>query len=334
LIDRRKRYAARRVGARVARQALRALAPLPALFDVAPPPQPIFLLGCPRSGTSVLTAILQHSPEVAGLPGEGHVLWEALHHPKYHGWRSNELGAQDASERDRRFFSAAMRAIARGKRFLDKTPKNSLRIPYLLALFPDADFVFIKRRGADNVNSLIQGWRAEPRFVTYNLPVGSDRERARFSWSFVLIPGWRDLLGAPLEEICARQYVASNEAVLANAALVDPARWTSILYEDLVASPEDEVARLVDRLGLALTPEMRRIARELERLPINIVTPPRAGKWRVENRAAVERVLPLIADVERRLGYEPVDLSSGPCAGAEAAGEVVERSFHPKSTPR
>jgi hypothetical protein len=85
-----------------------------------------------------------------------------------------------------------------------------------------------------------------------------------------------------------------------------------------------------------LTPEMRRIARELERLPINIVTPPRAEKWRVENRAAVERVLPLIADVERRLGYDPVDLSPdrGPCAGAEAAGGVAERSFHPKSTPR
>jgi hypothetical protein len=300
--------AARRAGARVARQGLRVLSPVAAVVGASPPPQPIFLIGCPRSGTSVLNALLQLSPEVAGLPGEGHVLWEALHHPKYHGWRSNALAASDVTDFDRAFFSAAMRTIARGRRFLDKTPKNSLRIAYLAGLFPDADFVFIKRSGADNVNSLIQGWRAAPRFVTYGVPARLDG-RPRRAWSFVLIPGWRDLEGAPAEEISARQYVACNEAALVGERLIDPSRWTSVQYEDLVARPEDELARVLDRLGLALTPKLSNAARHLMETPINTVTPPKLGKWRTENRAEVESILPFIAETERKLGYEPLATS-------------------------
>ena len=256
----------------------------------------------------MLYAILQRSPEVAGLPGEGHVLWESLHHPKYHGWESNALASEHAQKIDRDFSYAAIRVISRQRRFLDKTPKNSLRVPYLAALFPDADFIFLRRRGADNVNSLIEGWRAHPRFVTYTLPEGPQSDGPGRDWSFVLIPGWRGLQRAAIEEICARQYVCCNEAGLAAAQIVDRQRWISVAYEDLVARPEEEVPRILDRLGLALTPEIERLAARLDELSINTVTPPKAGKWRVENPAAIARILPLISDTERKLGYEPIDI--------------------------
>ena len=64
-----------------------------------------------------------------------------------------------------------MRIQVGDRRFLDKTPENCLRIPYLHALFPDASIVFLRRRAAENVNSLMEGWRARPRFVTYRLPL-------------------------------------------------------------------------------------------------------------------------------------------------------------------
>jgi hypothetical protein len=309
--------AARRVGIRLARQMLRGIGPLASALPVSPPRDPIFLIGCPRSGTSLLYAILQRSPELAGLPGEGHILWESLHHPKSHAWESNALGAEHVRKIDRDLAYAAIRAISRGRRFLDKTPKNSLRVLYLAELFPDADFIFLRRRGADNVNSLLQGWRAHPRFVTYRLPGDTDGSARIRDWSFVLIPGWRELDGAPLEEICARQYVCCNEAGLAAAEVIDRRRWISVAYEDLVARPEDEVARVLDQLGLALTPEIRNIAARLDRLSINTVTPPKANKWREENPAAIARIVPIIADVERRLGYDPVDVAS---LGRESVG--------------
>jgi hypothetical protein len=309
--------AARRQGIRLARQTLRAVSPLSRLLPARPPQQPIFLIGCPRSGTSLLYAILQESAELAGLPGEGHALWESLHHPKNHGWHSNALGPEHAGDLDRNFFYTTIRAIARRRRFLDKTPKNSLRIPYLAALFPDADFIYLRRQGADNVNSLIQGWRAHPRFVTYELPADQTRSGRSRDWSFVLIPGWRDLEGAPVEEICARQYVTCNEAVLAAAEHVDPRRWIEVSYEDLVGRPDKEVPRILDRLGLAVTPHISAIASRLDGLSINTVTPPEAGKWRRENPEAVTRILPIIAETERKLGYEPIEDSN--VAGYERA---------------
>ncbi len=129
--------------------------------------------------------------------------------------------------------------FARHRRFVDKTPESCLRIPYLHALFPDATFVFLRRRAADNVNSLMEAWRARPRFVKYTLPeelrglgvLSGNR------WSFTLVPGWRDLRDAPLEAICAHQYIASNEAVLDARSGMDESRWVDVFYEELVSNP-------------------------------------------------------------------------------------------------
>jgi hypothetical protein len=36
------------------------------------------------------------------------------------------------------------------------------------------------------------------------------------------------------------------------------------------------------------------------------LTEPRPEKWRDQNADAIERILPLVAGIERRLGYEPL----------------------------
>ena len=48
-------------------------------------------------------------------------------------------------------------------RFLEKTPKNMLRVPMLARVFPDAFYVLLTRDAPDNVDSLIDGWRAVDR---------------------------------------------------------------------------------------------------------------------------------------------------------------------------
>lgn len=240
------------------------------------------------------------------MQGEGHILWDEFHHARDRGWDSDALAAADVRQREREYVYTAVRLFARRHRFVDKTPENCLRIPYLRELFPDASFVFLHRRAADNVNSLIEGWRARPRFVKYRLPepleglgpLSGDR------WSFVLVPGWRELRTAPLEEICARQYVACNEAVLAAREAVEPERWTEIAYEDLVADPLGQVERLFRRVDVAFGEEARKAAASLARRPsATALTAPRAGKWLEQNPEAVERILPLVRPVEARLGY-------------------------------
>jgi hypothetical protein len=290
---------------RVARPLSRVLPP----FD--PPMRPVFVLGCPRSGTSVLLQALLASGELRSVQSEGHILWDEFHHPAERHWDSDALAADDATRREREYLYCAIRLFVRGRRFVDKTPESCLRVAYLDALFPDATYVFLRRRADENVNSLMEAWRARPRFVKYRLPeeltglgpLSGDR------WSFVLVPGWRELRAASLEEICARQYVASNEAVLEAREGVDGARWVDVACEDLVRSPADELQRVYERLGLGLGEEARAFATGLAARPAaTSITAPRAEKWREQNPEAIERIRPLVAEVERRLGYDSVGL--------------------------
>jgi hypothetical protein len=267
--------------------------------------RPIFVLGCPRSGTSILLQLLLQSPELRSVQSEGHILWQPHHHPRDYDWESDALGAGDLSERERDYIYMAVRIVVRDRRFIDKTPESCLRVPYLRALFPDATFVFLRRRGAANVSSLIEGWRARPRFVTYRLPqpleglgpLSGDR------WSFVLVPGWRDLRFAPLEEICACQYVACNEAVLDARGDARADSWIDVDYDDLVAAPVATGRSLFESLGLPFPSEAERFAAALDRTPGPTALSARPGEALERNRPAVERILPLIAPTERRLGW-------------------------------
>jgi hypothetical protein len=298
---RRRVWRIRRGAPRVVAQPLSAV--LPAF---AAPKRPILLVGCPRSGTSILLRALVRSSELRSIQSEGHILWDAYHHPRDRGWDSDALGREDVLAREREYIYCAIRLFVRGRRFVDKTPENCLRLSYLDALFPDATFVFLRRRAADNVNSLIEGWRARPRFVTYRLPRPLEGlgPLSGDLWSFVLIPGWRELRSAPLEEICARQYVVCNEAALAARERLAPDRWFELAYEDLAASPIEELRGLYERLGLEFTSGAERFAAELPRRPgPTALTPPKQEKWREQNPAEVERILPTVAPVERRLGY-------------------------------
>ncbi|MFN2388443.1 MAG: sulfotransferase [Actinomycetota bacterium] len=264
--------------------------------------RPIFIVGAPRSGTSLLTVIVAASPRIRRWPGEGHEIWEADHHPALRGWTSNVLTPDDLTPAQAARIRRSFFLISGVRhRLLDKAPRNVVRIGWVDALFPDARFVFLKRDGRDNVNSLINAWRS-PRYRTYRLP-----EPHRIPgvdpawWKFVLYPGWRDDLDGPLEVVCARQWSASNELALEAAAGVDPQRWIELSYEDLVERPVEETERLMAFLDLPLEDAVRAKARRLE--PINTVTPPERGKWRRENPEEIRSVVPLIRPTMDKLGY-------------------------------
>jgi hypothetical protein len=240
------------------------------------------------------------------VQSEGHILWDEFHHPRDRGWDSDALRAEDVTEREREYVYCAVKLFVRRRRFLDKTPESCLRVPYLDALFPDATFVFLRRRAATTVNSLVEAWKARPRFVKYRLPetLTGLGPLSGNQWSFVLVPGWRELRDASLEEICARQYVACNDAVLRARDGIDEARWLDVAYEDLVRAPGEELRSLFEKLDLRFTGKAEAYAAGLAgNLSRTALSAPREEKWREQNADAVARVLPLVAETERRLGY-------------------------------
>ena len=185
-------------------------------------------------------------------------------------------------------------------RLLEKTPENCLRLPFLEALFPDAKVVYLVRDGRANVSSLMEGWRQPHLFPGYQVPEkvvipGVDRDR----WAFTLIPGWRDLLGRTLEEICAWQWIRCNSAVL-NYLEAGKLSSIQVKYEDLIHNPGTELAKISEFIGIDFDQELKWSAGKLPR--VNIVSDPGAEKWR-KNLVAIQRIEPLLEPLMKEFGY-------------------------------
>lgn len=282
------------------RQSRRAL-PLLLLAPVLPPRElprrPIFVVGCPRSGTTVAARLVTLAPGTSATGTEGHVFWESFHHPRAKGWESGALDASDPGSAERRYLAWAIPALAGRGRFVDKTPRNVLRLPYLDALFPDAQYVFTFRDGRAVVGSLYEAWPRGGR-PPYLLPKGfAVQGLPERTWRFVLPPGWEAFNGRPLEDLCAHQYVTCTDAMLAFRDRLPPERYADLRYEELVADPVPVLGDVYERLGLEVTDRVVDRARRVVR---PAPSPPR---WQTEHGEVIDRVLPVITPMLERTGY-------------------------------
>ena len=156
-------------------------------------------------------------------------------------------------------------------RMLEKTPKNALRIPLLLAVFPEARFIFLYRDPREVLASMMEAWESG-RFRTYpNLPGWAGKR----PWSLLLTPGWRDLAPLPLNELVAAQWATTMRVLLDDLADVPAERWTVARYDALLADPNGEIRRLCDAMDLQWD-------RDLGALPLSrhTVSAPSEDKWR------------------------------------------------------
>jgi hypothetical protein len=271
------------------------------------PSRPVFIVAAPRSGSTLLFETLAASDGVCTLGGEGHWLVEGLPQlrPGAPGVESNRLLAEHATPEAIAHFEAEIaqraqdaqgRPVAPGapRRFVEKTPKNVLRIPFLARAFPDALFVFLWRDPRDNLSSIVEAWRSG-RWKTYNGLEGFDGP-----WSLLLPPGWRAMNGRPLEEIAAFQWESANRIALDDLERLPRGQWTSVRHEDLVADPARTVRRLCDFAGLEFDAALaERVGAPLPPSR-HTQTPPAPDKWK-RNEAEIARVLPSIDATWARL---------------------------------
>ena len=134
-----------------------------------------------------------------------------------------------------------------------------------LASESDTTFVYITRDPRYAVSSGATAWRTG-RFVTHPELPGWWGE----AWSFPLIAEWQDLIGRPLHEVVAVQWLSLDRDLRTALADLDPARVVVVSYEDLVADPQAVVESISERLGVAWAGEIE------SPLPVSslAVTPP------------------------------------------------------------
>lgn len=252
--------------------------------------QPVFIVSPPRSGSTLLFETLIGAPELYSIGDESHQLIEGIAAlaPSAKEHASNRLLAKDAdagvAQALRERFHAALRdrdgrPPADGAvRMLEKTPKNTLRIPFLREVFPGARFIFLHRDPRQVMASMIEGWRSGD-FVTYPQLPGWRGP----AWSFLLPPGWPAWDGLSLPELVSRQWEASMRILLDDLAAVPAADRIGLDYADLVADPQGQVQRLCDWAGWSWDRPLG------EALPLSryTLTPPDPAKWQ-RHAAAIE----------------------------------------------
>lgn len=282
-----------------------------AYWHIAKPemPDPVFVVGCSRAGTTVTFETIRACSKLISFPYEIPEFWHSLVGPWDKGWDSEAADENDAMPDHRnRSFAHFYARLGQGWT-LDKSCINTLRIPYLHKLFPNAYFIYIQRDGRDNISSMMEGWRQRGRFdlAQYlgKLPESVAIENGEFrDWCFFLPPRWRDYNNAALREACARQWIVANRMALDAKARIPADRWIHLRYEDIFGRPEAMFGEVFERLGLPFEEAVRERCRNLDKRPTSIVSgPPKREKWREQNPEEIERILDLIAPLQAELGY-------------------------------
>jgi hypothetical protein len=209
-----------------------------------------FVVGCPRSGTTLLRAMLDSHPDLA-VPGESYFIVElapkfakkplrrfnvrrfadaVVAHPRFVHW---ELPADDVrralTAHQPRDYAAAMRVVydtyarAHGKsRYGDKTPNYVLDLPLLARLFPEGRFLHVVRDGRD------------------------------VALSVTSIEGW----GPSKIDGAARYWVRHVEAGRSAGAVLGHQRYREVRYDDLVDEPEATLRDVCTFFDVTFDPAM------------------------------------------------------------------------------
>jgi hypothetical protein len=281
------------------------------LFD-----RPIIILAAPRSGSTLLFETLSEARDVWTIGGESHQIIEGVKalNVNFGGVDSNRLTEVHATEpiiqfmrrrfarflRDREGRQFIHRPDITRLRFVEKTPKNALRLPFMEKVFPGAQYVFLFRDVRANLSSMMEAWRSR-RWVTY-----PKLDWQGPPWSLLLPPGWRNLDGCALEEICAFQWRSANQTVFTDLQQIPKHRWTTVNYQSLLDEPAKTMERLCEFAGLEVDERLRnRLGKPLP-LSRYTHTRPAMDKWR-KNEREIESVLDSLAETESqlaKLGYQ------------------------------
>ncbi|WP_205214990.1 MULTISPECIES: tetratricopeptide repeat-containing sulfotransferase family protein [Sphingomonas] len=186
-------------------------------------PDPIFIVGMPRAGSTLVEQILSSHSQVEGtseLPDLPAVARELLGYPG--SVREMDAAAREAAGADYLKRAGVQRRTARPF-FIDKLPNNWLYVPFIALVLPNAKIIDARR---------------------HPLGCGFANFRQHFAQ------------GQPFSYDLADmgRYYADYVRLMAHVDAVLPGRVHRVIYEEMVADTETQVRRLLDACGLPFEP--------------------------------------------------------------------------------
>lgn len=196
-----------------------------------PTRRPVFVVGLPRSGTTLCSQVLASHPDIVSV-GESLALGEALRSLRSH-WDTDEpvrgIDQQLIHDASSQYLEAISSINAEARYTVDKLPDNAMYTGFIRALFPQASIVHCRR---------------DPRDVAIsNFSVAFQSERLKWETSSL--------------EIVA-ETIKQKTRLARHWKKLFPSRVTELFYESFVQSPESETRRLLETLGIGWAPSCER----------------------------------------------------------------------------
>jgi Flp pilus assembly protein TadD len=222
---------------------------------------PVFVIGMPRSGTTLVEQIIAHHPEAAGA-GELDRIWKVGQGLKYFDPAGTFLSTIDAKHEIEmttiggKYVELLQFFAPNARRVVDKMPHNFELLGLIALILPDARIVHLRRNPIDTCLSCYQTRLNELHGYSRNL----------------------DTLG---------RYYREYSRLMAHWRKVLPLKFIDLDYETLTRDFENEARRLVDFLDLPWDPAclsfhettaaVRTFSRNQVRNPIYQTS---VGRWR------------------------------------------------------
>lgn len=229
--------------------------------------KPVFLVGCMRSGTTLLAELLGRHPNVIHCPFELRGVWSKkgkipMASPKTLDRKCPHLTEADIKpgqlKRLTRAFLDEMKKNKGNKNikdaiFLNKNPHLGNKLPFVNALFPDARFIWIYRDMPSVAASLKKILNKN---VIHYWPKKKNPESVRCWECFINgIPADvnrnRCFPGGDVKFL-AEYWYETNRAILEFAESISPDRFCFIKEEDLIKNPEKVLTECQTFLGLPI----------------------------------------------------------------------------------
>jgi tetratricopeptide (TPR) repeat protein len=246
-------------------------------------PAPVFLVGFPRSGTTLLDTILMGHPDIAVLEEQPLLNEIGLRLAAFD--RIPDLVDDDIRLMQDDYFARAAETVelTGDTLLIDKSPLYLQRVPQIMRLFPNARFIFVLRHPADVV------------FGCFKANFGLNNAMSNF-----------------LSLDTAAEFYDLTFQMWERALSLFSPEVNTVRYEALIEDPEATVRVVVEGLGLDWSDQVldhEKTARNRGIVPTASyaqVTEPiyryAEGRWR-NYRRHLEPILPVIAPWIEKYGY-------------------------------
>jgi hypothetical protein len=231
----------------------------------------VIIIGAPRSGTNMLRDILTSFDNIATWPcDEINYIWR-------HGnmfYPSDEIPTQNATNQIKKYILGSFDFIHKKYNadfLIEKTCANSLRVPFVDKVVPDAKYIFIYRDGIDVTGSAKKRWTAKldisyilrkARFIPItDLPIYAARyffarffrffsKEGRLAFWGPAIDDMDTILQKySLNEVCALQWQSCVDKAEDAFSKMSDDKVIRLRYEDFVCQPENELNRILKFIG-------------------------------------------------------------------------------------